>query len=309
MKINNVRFANLNSLQGEFFVDFCSSPLDDVGIFAITGPTGAGKTTILDAIAIALYGQTPRLGPGDSGDIMTRQSGECFAEVEFSIGTVSYRSRWARNRAHGKSQGKLQASKMTLIELQNGDGQIIEEQVRSVIAHIEKLTGLDFKRFSRSVMLAQGNFASFLKAKGNERAELLEKMTGTEIYSYVSVEAFDRYRAEKQKLDQLMARHSSLDIMTESDRQELLEKKDTVSQEAKIIQKHVNALIEKNSYAYLMMSYLPQLLLMGLNFRTLNGSIKKKKMILADFYALRRPCQWRQPIGHWKIFQDNRRTS
>jgi exonuclease SbcC len=213
MKINRLAMKNLNSLAGEFNLDFDESPLAEAGIFAITGSTGAGKTTILDAICVALYGQTPRLAPGSSAELLSRNSGECFAEVEFTVAQGRYRSRWSRRRARGRADGNLQPTAMELVEIGPDGERIIEDQVRQVIERVETLTGLDFARFTRSVMLAQGSFASFLKAKENERAELLERMTGTRIYSFISMAAYNRAKEEKARLDELAAVNAHLDLL------------------------------------------------------------------------------------------------
>ena len=213
MKINRLAWKNLNSLRGEFSLDFDETPLAEAGIFAIIGPTGAGKTTILDAICVALYGQTPRLAAGSSAELMTRNCSECFAEVEFTVEQGKYRSRWARRRARGRADGNLQPTVMELVEIGGTEERIIEDQVRQVIERVEVLTGLDFARFTRSVMLAQGSFASFLKAKENERAELLERMTGTRIYSFISMAAFSRARDERGRLEELIAVNAHLDLL------------------------------------------------------------------------------------------------
>lgn len=214
MKINALTLKNLNSLRGEFRLDFDAPPLADAGIFAITGPTGAGKTTILDAICVALYGQTPRLPSGSSSELLTRNTGECFAEVEFTVEQGRFRSRWSRRRARGRADGNLQPTVMELVSISTeGEEQIVEDQVRQVVDRVEELTGLDFARFTRSVMLAQGSFASFLKAKDNERAELLERMTGTRLYSFISVQAFNRAREERQRLDEMIAINAHLDVL------------------------------------------------------------------------------------------------
>ena len=77
MKILSVRLQNLNSLRGEWLIDFRQPPFNQTNIFAITGPTGAGKTTILDAICLALYHQTPRLKTSPtSNELMTRNTSE-----------------------------------------------------------------------------------------------------------------------------------------------------------------------------------------------------------------------------------------
>lgn len=230
MRINRLRLKNLNSLRGEFHLDFDQAPLAEAGIFAITGPTGAGKTTLLDAICVALYGQTPRLPPGSSAELLTRNAGECFAEVEFSVAQGKYRSRWSRRRARGRADGNLQPTSMELVELSHDGERIIEDQVRQVVERVEALTGLDFARFTRSVMLAQGSFAAFLKAKENERAELLERMTGTRIYSFISMAAFNRARDERQRLDELLALNAHLDLMSAEQLAGLQEEADHLQQ-------------------------------------------------------------------------------
>ncbi len=204
MRINRLRFKNLNSLRDEFTIDFDGeSVLGQAGIFAITGPIGAGKTTILDAVCVALYGQTPRLDAGDSNELMTRHTGDCFAEVEFSVRDRHFRAKWSQRRARNKPDGRFQPTAMELTSLEGLSEKIIEEQKSKVPARVTELTGLDFSRFCRSIMLAQGNFAAFLNAKDNERADLLEKMTGTEIYSLISRETFVKSKEEEEKLKEL----------------------------------------------------------------------------------------------------------
>mgnify|MGYP000650372600 FL=1 len=129
MKILAIRGRNLASLSSEFALDFTAEPLASAGLFAITGPTGAGKSTLLDALCLALYERTPRLaratsrseslpdvgahavGSTDPRNLLRRGAAEGWAEVDFigSDGT-GYRSRWSVRRAHGKHNGKLQAS-------------------------------------------------------------------------------------------------------------------------------------------------------------------------------------------------------
>src|SRR5690606_6380503 len=139
MRILGIRFMNINSLAGEWSVDFTDPSYTGDGIFAITGPTGAGKTTLLDVICLALYGRTPRLDRiNKSGnDIMTRQTGECFAEVTFSTVEGNFRCYWYQHRARRKADGDLQAPRH---EISNADtGQIIDNQIRSVGKRIETI--------------------------------------------------------------------------------------------------------------------------------------------------------------------------
>ena len=165
MRILQVRFKNLNSLVGEWEIDLMHPAFASDGIFAITGPTGAGKTTILDAICLALYGRTPRLNKvtKSGNEIMSRQTGECFAEVTFETQSGRYRCHWSQHRARKKPDGELQAPKH---EIANADsGEIFESKMRGVADQIESATGMDFDRFTRSMLLAQGGFAAFLQAE------------------------------------------------------------------------------------------------------------------------------------------------
>ena len=199
MKILSVSFKNLNSLRGEFRVEFDSSPLADSGLFAITGPTGAGKTTILDAITVALYNKVPRHG-GSVEELMTRHTGECWSEVEFETNGKRYRSKWSLNRARNKADGKFQSDKMELSHAETGEILGGHRKTETLVL-IEQITGLDYDQFLRSVMLAQGEFSRFLKANAKERSELLEQMTDTFIFSRISQFIFEKTREEKKKLD------------------------------------------------------------------------------------------------------------
>ncbi|WP_181304161.1 AAA family ATPase [Rufibacter sp. XAAS-G3-1] len=203
MKILSVRFLNLNSLQGEHLIRFNEPPLSESGLFAITGPTGAGKTTLLDAITVALYGQVPRHGR-DVAEIMTRHTGECWSEVEFEADGKTYRARWNLRRSRGKADGKLQPPVMELVDAATQE--VLESRLSETRQRIIDLCGLDFQQFLRSVMLSQGDFTRFLKASESERSELLEKLTDTRIYSQISMAAYEKAKAEKQKLQDIEQR-------------------------------------------------------------------------------------------------------
>ena len=213
MRILQVRLKNLNSLVGEWQIDLTHPAYTSDGIFAITGPTGAGKTTILDAICLALYGRTPRLNKvtKSGNEIMSRQTGECFAEVTFETQSGCYRCHWSQHRSRKKSDGELQTPKH---EIANADsGEIIESNIRGVAGQIEKATGMDFDRFTRSMLLAQGGFAVFLQAAPDERAPILEQITGTEIYSQISIRVHERQREEREKLNLLQAETAGIAIL------------------------------------------------------------------------------------------------
>ncbi|WP_110668074.1 AAA family ATPase [Salinicola halophilus] len=211
MKILAIRLENLASLAGQFELDFTTAPLADQGLFAITGPTGAGKSTLLDALCLALYGSTPRLRQaptrdsqiGDVGDdtlttadartLLRRGCASGFAEVDF-VGRDGerYRARWAVRRARGKVAGSLQKAEQSLAELDSG--RILTAQKREFDRLLPERLGLNFEQFTRAVLLAQSEFAAFLKADDNARSELLERLTDTQHYSAISKAAYARVR-------------------------------------------------------------------------------------------------------------------
>jgi exonuclease SbcC len=218
MKILSVRLKNLNSLQGEWQIDFNQPPLADCSLFAITGATGAGKSTLLDAICLALYHETPRLKSISAGgnDIMSRHTADCLAEVVFEVKGQCYRAFWSQRRARDKADGALQAPK---VELAHADGRILSTQVNDKLRQTIALTGLDFARFTKSMLLAQGGFAAFLNASANDRAELLEELTGTDIYGQISQRVFEYTREQRQLLAQLQSRASGADLLDDTRRQ------------------------------------------------------------------------------------------
>lgn len=223
MKILKLRFKNLNSLAGEWEIDFQSSEYTDQGIFAITGPTGAGKSTLLDAICLALYGRTPRLDKisKQENEVMSRRTGECLAEVTFSCRDGRYRSCWSQRRARTKPDGELQSAKHELVNDETGE--ILENSLRGVMAKLPELTGLEYTQFTRSILLAQGSFAAFLQASTSERAPILEQITGTEIYSEISTAVHIRQTEEQTKLLQLEQEMAGIPILTPDEESQTLE--------------------------------------------------------------------------------------
>jgi len=221
MRILQVHFKNLNSLVGEWRIDMTHPAFASDGIFAITGPTGAGKTTILDAICLALYGRTPRLNRiNKSGnEIMSRQTGECFAEATFETQAGRYRCHWSQHRAHKRPEGELQPPRHEIADADSG--RVFEVKLRGVAEQIEAATGMDFDRFTRSMLLAQGGFSAFLQAAPDERAPILEQITGTRIYSRISMRVHER-RAEVHKArDALLAELAGMAPLTEADERQL----------------------------------------------------------------------------------------
>jgi exonuclease SbcC len=231
MKIISLRFKNINSLKGEWKIDFSQEPFASNGLFAITGATGAGKTTLLDAICLALYHRTPRLNePSPADKVMTRHTGECLSEVEFEVKGKRYRAFWEVRRARGAAEGKLQPPRVELAEVLNAGGidsgvespqgdnsqgdKIVADKIKDKDTLIASITGLDFGRFTKSMLLAQGGFAAFLNAEAGKRAELLEQITGTEIYGKISEQVFNRFRDEESKLTLLRDRSQGVEVLS-----------------------------------------------------------------------------------------------
>jgi len=221
MKILSLKFMNLNSLYGEWSIDFTRPEYADNGLFAIVGPTGAGKSTIMDAICLALYGETPRLGKitSSGNEILSRQTGECYAEVVFESQSGRYRCQWRQHRARKRPDGKLAEASHEISDASTG--KLLENKKRDVAAAIEDKTGMNFERFTRSILLAQGSFAAFLKASPDERSPILEQITGTEIYSDISIAVHERQRAERQILAQLQDQIQGVTVLSEDEESQL----------------------------------------------------------------------------------------
>lgn len=217
MRILKLHFKNINSLAGEWTIDFTDSAYMSDGLFAITGPTGAGKTTILDAICLALYCRTPRQGAitQNSNELMSRQTGECISEVTFQTKSGLFRARFEQHRSRYKFDQPLQAPNWELANAQSGD--VLSSKRTETEAAIIKELGLTYEQFIRAVMLAQGEFKKFLEAKPDERASLLETITGTEIYTEISRKIYERSESERRKLDDFDLRLQGIALLSEED--------------------------------------------------------------------------------------------
>ncbi|NOQ26930.1 MAG: AAA family ATPase [Bacteroidales bacterium] len=227
MKILKVELQNLNSLKSDssIVIDFEDEQFKDVGLYAITGSTGAGKTTILDAITIALYHSVPRFNnsKGTLIDIVSHGAIDAFSRVTFENENVIYEAYWGIRLA--SSTGKILANPQEEVSLKNlTTDTILASQKRAVIADVIKVTQLDYDQFLRSVMLAQGEFASFLTAKGPDKGRLLEQITGEQIYKKIGHGILDRKSQEEGKLREIQSKINSDDVLTDERKIELTQK-------------------------------------------------------------------------------------
>ena len=221
MKILAVHLRNLNSLAGSWSIDFTAPEYAASGIFAITGPTGAGKSTILDAICLALFAQTPRLGHVSkaSNEIMSRRAGDCFAEVAFETQAGRFRCHWGQHRARRSADGELQPPRHEIVD--GVTGKVLETRTKEVSRLVEQVTGMDYDRFTRSILLAQGGFAAFLEADADQRAPILEQITGTGIYSQISKAVHERTSEERNRTASLQEAMGNILLLSEEEEKAL----------------------------------------------------------------------------------------
>lgn len=221
MKILSIRLKNLASLAGEHFIDFESEPLASAGLAAIVGKTGAGKSTILDAMCLALFNKIPRLKDSDGKltdvdgselltnsplTVLRRGTAHGFAELCFvAQDQKRYLARWELKRSREKADGKLQNVQRYLTCLT--DGTVIADKAKAVDSSIYKITQLSFEQFTRAVLLAQSEVTAFLKARDNERGELLEYLTNSAIFGKIGQLAYEKTKfvaAQRKELENLI---------------------------------------------------------------------------------------------------------
>ena len=216
MELQRLTIHNIASVE-DAVIDFDKGPLSDSDVFLITGKTGSGKSTILDAICLALYSSTPRLKntsmQGDvlDGDktvkindprqLMRRNTGEAFVKLAF-VGNdgIPYESEWSVSRARKKPAGNLQSKKWALTDLKNGVTYDKDDDIRPII---HNAVGLDFSQFCRTTLLAQGEFTRFLNSKDEDKAAILEKITGVNVYSTIGKKIYEITATKQSAVDRI----------------------------------------------------------------------------------------------------------
>jgi len=226
MKILKVVLQNINSLKSDepIVIDYESALFQDVGLYAITGSTGAGKTTILDAITIGLYHQVPRFNKSNikAGleEVVSYGAHGALCQVTFENNGIRYESTWTLRLA--SKQGKALSSPIETVRLKNlSDKKILAEKKRDAQKRIIEITQLDYNQFLRSAMLAQGEFASFLSATAKEKGTLLEQITGEEVYKKIGEAINQRIGEERSKLNDISSRINHEDLLSQEEEEAL----------------------------------------------------------------------------------------
>lgn len=256
MKILKIAFKNINSLRGEHEIDFNKEPFLQNSLFAITGPTGSGKTTILDVISLALFNQVPRLGKLSTaevlkkGAILTRNQKEAYAKITYECKQGIFASTWQISTAR---TGNLRDYHMELANLESGH---LNLKKSDVPGKNEELIGLNYDQFIKSVVLAQGEFAKFLQVPKKERGALLEKITGTQIYRKIGQEAYLKYNQVKKDTEE-----KRLKIETFKEQllaEEVYAEKQTQAEKLQLEKNNFNLSIQKSTEAIKLKEHLQE---------------------------------------------------
>jgi len=246
MQIRKITFKNINNLKGEQEIDFSQHPLSHSGMFAIVGPTGSGKSTILDVITLALFNRIPRFKKPmtkteleGAGSVMTRHTKSCYAAIEYQIKNEVYTSKWeiSTNR-----NNKLRDYHMEIYS--HSAGSFLDLKRSQVPNRNEEIIGLDYDQFIKSIILSQGQFAKFLKADKNERGYLLENITGSKIYRKLGIKAFEKHRAVKAEIDKFKTRKDDIILLPEEEKTVI---KATLTESHKIVEEQNRKLKELNT--------------------------------------------------------------
>ena len=241
MRLLKLRIENINSLAGRYEIDFTNRDYVESGIFAIVGPTGSGKTTILDAVTLALFGKTPRMETRTSTSkktdrgcmVLTEGRKQCSASVVFESMGKFWRSRWS---VRLKRTGEPRDAQVELVRLPDGSaetGEIVAEQKLAWNAKVPEVLGMDYETFTRSALLAQGAFTELLRAQVDDRAAILEKITGTKLYSTIGQWVFEHCRDENNKVKRLLVHLEGAEMLAEDARKALETALETTADEAK----------------------------------------------------------------------------
>ena len=253
MKFQKLTIHNIASIE-DAVIDFENGPLAEDSRFLICGPTGSGKTTILDAICLVLYGTTPRLNIrkvegyvdrferfslgkdredikiDDTRMLMRRGSLSAFVELIFTDkDDQSLKAIWRCNRAHNKPDGNIKAPEWNLFDARTDVAISIKKP--ETLKEISRRIGLSFEQFCRTTMLAQGDFTKFLKSDEGEKSQILEKLTGTDIYSEISMRIHSIKNEKESACQQIKTRLEGVQLLSDDELVDLSKKENCLRDE------------------------------------------------------------------------------
>ncbi len=216
MKILNLYFKNIKSLAGEQRLDFTRPPLANASVFAITGSNGSGKSTLLDVMSLALFGETYRFDK-PAEHVMTKQTSDCFAQVDFALSGQVYRAFWSARREGDRVDGEILPAEMKLFQVMEEEARLLADNLQQVRQKIIEITNLDLHKFNQTMVLAQGEFAAFLNALDSERMDILEKIIGEDIYQKKSQEIQQKHQEIEHRVDLLQQDLDAIPVLAEAD--------------------------------------------------------------------------------------------
>ncbi|MEE9438452.1 MAG: AAA family ATPase [Saprospiraceae bacterium] len=225
MRILELKFKNINNLKGETVIPFNKGILADAGIFAITGPTGSGKSTILDVITLALFNRIPRFSAKGitkaeiegKGSVMTHHTNEASASITYKVKGQIYTSSWSVSK---NRNNKLRDHDMVLY---NQNGTPLDLKRSEVPKQNEIIIGLEYEQFIKSIILSQGEFAKFIKSKKDERVKLLENITGTYIYRKIGIKTYQKFKSVEKDYKVEQIRLDDIVFLSEEERMDILQ--------------------------------------------------------------------------------------
>lgn len=244
MKLHRLTIENIASIE-HAVIDFDKPPLADDRLFLITGPTGSGKSTIIDCLCLALYGSTPRMKAArnvayetdrnigekretqrtnNPRQLMRRGSVKASVELTFENNQgTPYIATWEVHRANGKIDGNIKDINRTLRTADGVTPAAFFSKYDEINDEIKTIVGLDIKQFFRTVVLAQGKFAEFLNSDDNDKSDLLEKMTGTEIYTQLGRKIYQVYQEKSDRCKILSGQMENIFLLDEEQKAQIVD--------------------------------------------------------------------------------------
>jgi exonuclease SbcC len=219
MKIKKVVIENIHSLYGRFEIDFDQKPLSEASLFLIAGQTGSGKTTILDAICLALYGKYPRTNDGvnknkvqENGSVLNHHAKYALAEVDYVCAKGEFKSRWSieYNRNHNLNEYEMELFDLTTSEkINQKKSEVADYNLRNI--------GLSYDQFTKTILLSQGAFQEFLHAKEADRIELLESITGGQLFRDIGKKINQVFKEKGQEILLLQTQRGNISLLSEEE--------------------------------------------------------------------------------------------